>query len=91
MNVNLNSSLICTAKTCTCSAYQINNNGACLDCNVPNCLLCSVDNKNECDVCKSGFILDKLTHTVCLAPLNSILLCTAQQAQCGPYQVKINN
>ena len=56
-----------------------------------NCLLCSIGNANECDVCKSGYILDKLTQSICVLPNHSTPVCTAASCKCtSPFQINNN-
>lgn len=75
-------------QSCACSPYQVMVNNSCVNCAVSNCRLCSVGNQNECDVCKTGYVLDHLTNTICVKA--SQISCTQKSCTCQPYQVNIN-
>ena len=81
---------VCNSTTCACPVFQVNDNGVCKNCNVSNCLLCSVGKLNECDVCKTGYVLDALTKSSCVSLNNNPLVCNSMTCHCSPYQSYVN-
>lgn len=84
-----NSTPICTSPKCLCPLDQINIDGNCSKCLVPNCRLCAANNQNECDICLSGYVLDHLTLSQCVPKTNSVPICTEGKCPCAPYDLNI--
>lgn len=87
-----NNILSCTSKACSCSVYEVYKDGYCQSCQVKNCLLCSINDTTQCDVCQKGYVLDQLTQTQCVPKKNASLLCSqsSSSCSCSPYQVNVN-
>ena len=85
-----NPSLTCTSQACACSAYQVYKDGYCVSCQAKNCLLCSLNDPQQCDVCQKGYVLDSLTKTECVPQQNFSLSCLSNSCSCSPFQVNIN-
>lgn len=87
-----NQSLSCTSAPCLCSVYEVYKDGKCVFCKVKNCLLCSINDPTQCDVCKSGYVLDKLTLNSCVPKTNQTISCSQSTSSCpcSPYKVNVN-
>lgn len=88
--IKSNSSLSCNSNDgqCPCAPYSVQNtDGSCSTCQVSNCILCSWNNSKECDVCKTGYVLDNFSKSICVLPQNSSLSCLSNSAfcKCSPY------